>query len=47
MQIGNGVLALTGRGDKPAFLTTKDLSVREIMTVNMCALESGRAALPG
>lgn len=43
MQIGNGVLALTGRGDKSAFLTTKDFAVREIMTVNMCASENTRA----
>lgn len=43
IQIGNGVIALSGRGDKSAFLTTKDFAVREIMTVNMCASENTRA----
>jgi hypothetical protein len=43
VQIGNGVIALSGRGDKSAFLTTKDFNVREIMTVNMCASENTRA----
>ena len=43
IQIGNGVIALTGRGEKSAFLTTKDFSAGEIMTANMCASENTRA----
>lgn len=43
MQLGKGVISLTGRGDKSAFLATKDFSARDIMTVNMCASENTRA----
>ena len=43
MDMGNGVLAITGHGDKSALLTTNDFTVRHVFTVNMCASENVKA----
>ena len=43
MDVGNGVLAITGRGDKSALVATNDFSVRHVFTVNLSASENVKA----
>jgi hypothetical protein len=43
MDVGNGVLAITGHGDKSAFVTTANFSARHVFTVNLSATENVKA----